>query len=410
MIEWLARDGKLILLEKAVRTVPFGFLGVVFPIYLSQLGFAPILVGLVIALTTVTSAFYTLVASLVADRLGRKRTLIFFALTDTVAGFLLFSVASAWAVIAAGIVGNMSVGAGEVGPYLSLKQSIFPKSIPPSRRTLGFGVYNLIGYGASATGASLADLPQFGQTGLLVYRPLFLAYMISGLLGALLYSQLSQAAEKARAGTSRPITLSKASRPTILKLSGLFGVDAFAGGFIGSSIVAYYFYLRYGLDLGSLGLIVAATQIVTAISFLVSARIASRIGLVRTMVFTHLPSNIVMIALPFAPSVSGAVALLLVRQSMSQMDVAPRQSLVVSIVPESDRTAGSGITNSSRSFSQSVSPFLAGYAIENVWVGAPFVFAGTLKIAYDLLLYRSFHNTKPDLKTIRVSEGIDSSV
>ena len=199
-LDWVGRDGRIILLEKAVRTIPYGFMGVVFPIYLTQLGFNPILVGLVITLTTVTSAFYTFVASLVADRIGRRRTLIFFALTDSVAGALLFTVGASWGPVAAGVVGNMSVGAGEVGPFLSLEQAILPKAIDPRRRTLGFSVYNLIGYGASASGALVAGLPQFNGFGLSTFRPLFLAYLISGLLGAALYSIVSKNSEPESTG------------------------------------------------------------------------------------------------------------------------------------------------------------------------------------------------------------------
>ncbi len=396
MLGWVARDGKIILIEKAVRTIPYGFMGVVFPVYLSQLGFNPLLVGLILTLTTVTSAFYTFIASLVADRIGRRRTLVFFALTDCIAGSLLFLVASPWGPVAAGVVGNISVGAGEVGPYLSLEQAILPKMMASSRRTVGFSVYNLIGYGASASGALIAGLPQFNGTGLVVFRPLFLTYLLSGLLGVLLYSRVSKSSEAELTAVSGYRALSKISRPPVLKLAALFGLDSFGGGFIGSSIITYYFYFRYHLQLSSLGLILAGTQIVTAASFLLAARIAGRFGLINTMVFTHVPSNVILALIPFAPSVYLAVLLLLGRQSMSQLDVAPRQSFVVSVVPESDRTSASGITNSSRSFSQSISPFLAGYTMENLWVGSPFVFAGSLKIAYDLILYRVFHKGQVD--------------
>jgi MFS family permease len=394
-LAWMTRSGKIIILEKVVRTVPYGYLGVLFPIYLSQLGFDAFGIGLVITLTTVTSAFYTLVASLVADRIGRRRTLIFFALTDCAAAAVLFLSASPWAPVVAGVAGNMSIGAGEAGPYLSLEQAILPRTSDARRRTLSFSVYNLFGYGALASGALLAGLPQFSGTGWAVYRPLFLGYLVSGLLGVGLYSILSRDVEQENSAETARRALSKASRPIVLKLSSLFALDSFGGGFIGLSIIPYYFYLRYQLQLGSLGLLVAATQVITAASFLVSERIARRIGLLRTMVFTHIPSNVLLAAIPFAPSVAAAVALLLGRQSLSQMDVAPRQSYVMSSVPESDRAAAAGLTNSSRSFSQSASPFIAGYTIENLWAGSPFVFAGTLKIIYDVALYRSLRKIRP---------------
>ncbi len=397
-LDWLAKNGKIILLEKAVRTIPYGFLGVLFPIYLTQLGFGPVAIGLVLTLTTVTSAFYTFIASLVADRIGRRRTLIFFALTDCVAAAVLFLSTSPWAPVAAGIVGNMSVGGGEVGPYLSLEQAILPTASDSSRRTLTFSVYNLIGYGAAAAGALIAGLPQFSGSGLAAYRPLFLGYLVTGLLGVALYSTLSRGVEQNTFSPTARHVLSEPSKGIVLKLSALFAVDSFGGGFIGLSIIPYYFFLRYHLQLSSLGPLIAASQVVTASSFLVAERISRRIGLIKTMVFTHIPSNLFLAAIPFAPSAVTAVFLLLCRQSLSQMDVAPRQSYVMSMVPESDRTAAAGFTNSTRSLSQSISPFLAGSAIESLWVGSPFVFAGVLKLGYDLALYKTLHRSKPSDK------------
>ncbi len=392
---WIGRDGKIVLAEKIVRTIPYGFLAVLFPVYLSQLGFGPVQIGIVLTLTVGTSALYTLVASLYADRIGRRRTLVFFALTDALAGALLLVSTSWWAPVAAGIVGNMSVGAGETGPYLSLDQAILPKTADLHRRTLAFSVYNLAGYAASSAGSLISGLPKFLGTGVSAYRPLFLAYLCSGLAGMVLYSWLSKGIEE-RSGASqaRPV-LSKSSRPIVFKMSTLFSVDAFAGGFVGQSILSYYFYQRYFLDLSSLGIIFSAAQVVTAVSFLLAVRIAKVIGLVKTMVFTHIPSNVLLTAIPFAPSVTPAVILLLARQSLSQMDVPTRQSYLMSVVPESDRTPTAGITNVSRTTAQSVSPFLAGYAIAGVWLGAPFLFAGVLKLGYDATLYRVFHRAKP---------------
>src|SRR5947209_16532323 len=187
--DWMTQDGKLVLIEKAVRTVPYGFLGVLFSVYLSkELGLGAFLIGVVLALTVASSAIYTLVASIFADRFGRKRTLIFFALTDALAGAILFSSDSLWAPVAAGLVGNMTVGAGEAGPFLTLEQAIVPGTSNHMKRTLGFSVYNLVGYVSSSAGALLVGVPQYLSPGI-GYRPLFLAYLASGLLGAYLYSR-----------------------------------------------------------------------------------------------------------------------------------------------------------------------------------------------------------------------------
>lgn len=389
-------DGKLVLVEKSVRTIPYGFLGVLFAVYLAQLGFDSLLIGIVLTATVLSSALYTFSVSFVADRLGRRRTLVFFALMDSVAGSLLFLSTAWWAPVLAGIVGNMTVGAGEVGPFLSLEQAIIPKTCEPKHRTLAFSWYNLVGYGSSSIGALIAGLPQYFGSGPAAYRPLFAAYLASGLVGSLLYAKLSKSVEASLEAnaTRRPI-LSAKSKPIVQKLSALFSIDSFGGGFIGTSIISYYFYERFSLQLTSLGLIISATQIVTAISFLAAERIARRIGLLKTMVFSHIPSNLFLTAIPFAPSALSAVFLLLCRHSLSQMDVPARQSYVMAVVEEPDRTAAAGFTNVSRSVASSVSPSLAGYAIANLWIGFPFVAAGSLKLAYDLLIYRSFRKTKP---------------
>ncbi|HZY94405.1 MAG TPA: MFS transporter [Candidatus Bathyarchaeia archaeon] len=390
---WLSRNGKLLLLEKAVRTVPYGFLGVLFGVYLAQLEFSILQIGIVVTLTTATSTLYTFIASLVADRIGRKKTLIFFALTDALAGVLLLISTSWWAPVAAGIVGNMSVGSGEVGPYLTLEQAILPSASDPNRRTYAFSLYNLTGYAASSGGALLAGVPDYLGIGLAGYRPLFLAYLVSGFLGAAIYSTLSKSVELSGNVLPTRRVLSDASKPIVKKLSALFAVDAFAGGFVGTVILSVYFYQRYSLSLASLGLLFFGTQVITALSFLVAARIAHKIGLLKTMVFTHIPSNILLAVIAFAPSAATAVLLLLGRQSLSQMDVPTRQSFIMSIVPEHDRTPAAGFTNVSRAVANSASPSLAGYGIARLWIGSPFVIAGLLKIVYDLALYRSFRKT-----------------
>jgi MFS family permease len=383
-------------LEKTVRTIPYGFLGVLFGVYLAQLGFSAFAIGVVLTLTVLSSGFYTFVVSFLADRIGRRRTLIFFALTDFIAGSLLFLSTAWWAPVMAGIVGNMTVGAGEVGPFLSLEQAILPRTCGSSRRTFAFSIYNLVGYGASSVGALIAGVPQYLGSGLVGYRVLFLAYMATGLLGAFLYFSVSKKVEVGQVTEGvKSSALSRKARPIVFKLSALFSIDAFGGGFIGQSILSYYFYTRFALDLSTLGEIFFATQIVTALSFLLSERIARRIGLLRTMVFSHMPSNLFLTSVAFAPTPLSAIFLLLCRQSLSQMDVPARQSYVMAIVDESDRTAAAGLTSSTRTAASSISPSIAGYAIGSIWVGAPLVAAGVLKLTYDFLIYATFRKVKP---------------
>jgi MFS family permease len=394
--DWIDRDGKTVFLEKIVRTVPYGFLGVLFGVYLAQLGFDAFSIGVVLTVTVFSSAFYTFAVSLIADRIGRRKTLIFFAFTDFVAGSLLFLSTDWWAPVLAGIVGNMTVGAGEVGPFLSLEQAMVPETCESRNRTLAFSMYNLAGYAASSVGALLAGLPEYLGSGLASYRPLFLLYLASGLVGAILYSSLSGKVEVAKGLVQKKRNvLSEHSKPIVYKLSGLFAIDSFGGGFIGQSILSYYFYMRFALQLSTLGEIFFATQIVTAMSFLLAERIARRIGLLRTMVFSHIPSNIFLTSIAFAPTPLSAVFLLLCRHSLSQMDVPTRQSYVMAVVDESDRTAAAGFTSVSRTMTSSISPSLAGYIMANIWLAGPLVAAGTLKLAYDVIIYGSFRKIKP---------------
>jgi MFS family permease len=404
-LNWVNTDGKIIFTEKIVRTIPYGFLGVLFGIYMAQLGFSSFVVGAVLTITVFTSALYTVGVSFLADRFGRKRTLILFALMDFVAGSVLFLSSAWWAPVIAGIVGNMTVGAGEVGPFLSMEQAILPQTSDTEHRTLTFSIYNLVGYGSSSIGSLLSgSVPYFGS-GPAAYRPLFAAYLASGLVGSLLYSRLSKDVELRSEAKKTHSVLSERSKPIVRRLAGLFAIDAFGGGLIGQSILAYYFYLRFGLGLSSLNWVFFGTGIITAFSFLAAERIARRLGLLNTMVVTHIPSNIFLAAVPLAPTSIGAVLLLFCRQSLSQMDVPTRQSYVMAVVDESDRTPAAGLTNVSRSMSQSISPFLAGMAMATLWVGTPLFAAGTLKIAYDLLIYRSFRHLKPPEEQKTVSSA-----
>ncbi len=375
-----------------MRTVPYGFLSVAFSLYLQYLGFSFFQIGIVLTLTILSSALYTFIISFVADRFGRRRTLGFFALTDFLAGALLFSSTDWWAPVLAGIVGNMTVGAGEVGPFLSLEQAMLPRTCGSDRRTFAFSIYNFVGYGASAIGAGLAGLASTPSPDQL--RPFFLVYLASGLVGAFLYSRLSSHVESDAPMTKRAV-LSPKSRPIVYRLSVLFAIDSFGGGFIGGNILSLYFADRFGLNLASLGLIFLATQVVTALSFFLAARIARRIGLLRTMVFSHIPSNVFLIGVAFAPTALLAVFLLLCRQSLSQMDVPTRQSYVMAIVDEADRTPAAGFTSTTRTVTSSISPSIAGYALENLWIGIPLVAAGSLKLLYDGLIYMSFRKVHP---------------
>jgi len=395
MLSWIDRNGKLILVAKVTRTLAYGFLAVVFGVYLSQLGFSPAEVGIAITVTLLSTAVFTLAVSHLATKLGRKRSLLALGFLLTVSAGILLVSENPFAIIVAAILGNIGVGSGETGPFLSVEQAILPDCSPTTRRTELFGLYSLVGYGGSSAGALLAGLPGvvlpgIGNAG--AFLPLFVVYLATAIVTLIAYAALSNSVEV----NYEPKQKSLGKRnPLIMKLALLFALDAFGGGFVAQSILAYLFFLRFNASLTELGFIFFGTQLLTAISFVAATRIAKVFGLLNTMVFTHLPSNMLLVGVAFAPSLPIAVALLMGRHTLSQMDVPTRQSYVMAIVKRPERAQAAGITNVSRMVSQSVSPSIAGYLIQVAYVGLPILFAGILKSVYDVLIYAGFRATKP---------------
>jgi predicted MFS family arabinose efflux permease len=294
----------------------------------------------------------------------------------------------------------------EVGPFLSIEQAALSQTVPDERRTDVFAWYNLVGSFTAALGALVGGFAcrhflRAGNIGADVYRPVVVGYCLVGLLLAAGFAGLSHAAESPRTRTGNAPHRSSwlglhGSRGVILRLSALFALDAFGGGFILQSIVAYWFYLRFHLDPATLGSIFFFANLLAAASALGAAGLARRFGLINTMVFTHLPSNVLLLLVPLMPNLSLAVALLFVRFSISQMDVPTRQSYTMSVVRPDERSAASGITTVARSIGSAISPALAGYCLAKPHlVNVPFFIAGGVKIVYDLCLYRAFVSHKP---------------
>ncbi|HEX6560435.1 MAG TPA: MFS transporter [Nitrososphaera sp.] len=406
MLEWLSRDGKLVLAARMIRTFAYGFLSIVLAIYLKTIGFDNVLIGLVLAATLVNSVIFTLVASFYADRIGRRNTLVIYAALMSVAGLVFVVTDNHAALIGAALVGTINVTGSETGAFLSIEQALLPQTVrDQKRRTLAFALYNMAGTLAMSAGVLLSGLPsifqqqQQGLNQVESIKPLFLLYSLLGIVVLAIYMSLSKKVESTTnesLAAKKQMTLSPASKKIVGKLSGLFAVDAFAGGFVIQSIVSFWFYTKFGADLAALSLIFSAAGALTALSFLAAAKIADRIGLINTMVFTHIPSNVFLILVGFAPSLPLAIAFYLTRMALSQMDVPTRQSYIVSVVAEEERTPAAGITNISRNISQAVSPSLTGYILQALpALAAPFVFGGALKIAYDIALYLNFRNIKP---------------
>jgi MFS family permease len=306
--------------------------------------------------------------------------------------------------VIAAIIGVISPSGLEVGPFLSIEQAALSELVPDERRTRVFAWYNLVGSFATALGSLggglLAQTLQgSGFTALDSYRAVLVGYAVGGGMLALVFLFLSPAVETTsnpKAAISKRVLGLHRSRGMVATLSSLFALDAFAGGLVIQSIMAYWFHVRFGVDAGALGGIFFGANLLAGVSALLASRIAARIGLVNTMVFTHLPSNLLLCLVPLMPNVQLAVGILLLRFTISQMDVPTRQSYTMAVVAPDERSAASGVTTIARSVGASVSPTLSGLFLASpLLFNAPFFLAGGLKVIYDYLLYKSFKALKP---------------
>jgi MFS family permease len=400
----LPRDGRLLFLTRFIRLFAYGSLSVILVFYLTGLGLSESQVGLLLTLTLLGDTAVSLGLTTQADRLGRRKTLIAGALLMVGAGLVFAFSRNFLLLTAAGIVGVVSPSGNEVGPFLSIEQAALSEVIPGKKRTEVFAWYTLIGAITTALGSlSAGMIPRVlgnSMTPLTSERAIVILYALLGLVLAAAFSFLSPAAEVRRDSPSAsPVSRLAgigSAREVILKLSGLFALDAFAGGFVIQSFAAYWFYLRFHANLASLGSIFFGANVLAGISALLASRIAARIGLVRTMVFTHLPSNILLLLVPLMPNLPLATLVLLLRFSISQMDVPTRQSYTMAIVRPEERSAAAGITGVARTTGASIAPMFAGMLFARpMWINGPFLIAGTLKIVYDLLLYRAFVRVAP---------------
>ena len=402
-LDWVSRDGKLLLTARIVRTFSYGFLSIVLAIYLKLIGFDEILIGIVLTATLTNSVIFNLFASFYADRIGRKKILIIYAALMAISGVIFLLTNNYVALIASALIGTINVTGTEVGAFLSIEQAILPQTVKDiKKRNTIFAVYNMAGTFAMSAGVLLSGLPQFiqktyGLNQIESIRSLFLFYSICAIIVVGIYFFLSKKIELELrdAKTTSVRSISPKSKGIIVKLSSLFAVDSFAGGFVIQSIVSFWFFSKFGADLITLSYIFFIAGILTAFSFLVATKIAYKIGLINTMVFTHIPSNILLILLAFAPTFPIAIGIYLARMGLSQMDVPTRQSYIVAVVSEDERIAAAGITNTSRNIAQAASPSLAGIIIQSLSLSAPFVVGGLLKIVYDVGVYVNFRKIKP---------------
>jgi MFS family permease len=393
----LSRDGWLLFATCGVRSFAYGFLSVVLGLYLETIGLTTTAIGWIFAAALAGGALMTIVITTVADSFGRKALLILGAVLMATAGWV-FAISSDPLLLAlAAIFGTISPSGKEVGPFLSIEQAILPETTQDQHRTTVFSAYNLIGSLSGAVGALAVGLPSlFSISQITGYRFLVWGYVICAVVMMVVFALLSPAIErKPKTVSQKRVIRVQRSRKVVAKLAGLFAVDAFAGGFIVQSIVAYWFYLRYETDLNTLGGIFFGTNLLAALSFLAAPAIARRFGLLNTMVFTHLPSNVLLLLIPLMPNLELAVVMLLIRNLLSQLDVPTRQSYAMAVVDPDERAASAGILSVARNAGAAIAPLFTGPILTVPSLGLPFLLAGGLKIIYDLWIFAVFRKVKP---------------
>ena len=401
----LTRDGWLLFGTRILRLFGYGLVSVVLVLYLAGLGFSGTQTGLLLTLTLVGDTIISLWITTIADRVGRRNMLIVGAVLMLFAGVVFVLTNNFWILLIAATIGVISPSGNEVGPFLAIEQAGLSHLIPGKLRTGIFAWYNLVGSLATASGALVAGvsthvLEHAGHSPVESYRVVLMGYAVVGGVLAGLFFAVSPAVEVATAHDTEPgagfFWGCTAHAKIVFKLSALFSLDAFAGGFVLQSLLAYWFHVRFGSDEATLGSIFFAANILAGISALTASRLAARFGLINTMVFTHIPSNILLILVPLMPNLPLAITLLLMRFSISQMDVPTRQAYTMEVVDADERSAAAGVTGVARTTGAAIAPVIAtSLFTAPALLSVPFYAAGGLKLIYDLALWRSFKAVRP---------------
>ena len=386
-----------ILVARGLRAFGDGYVSLLLPLYLLELGFGAFDVGVIATATLMGSGLLTLLVGLRANRYHYRSLLLAVAMlmAATGVGFAMFT--QFWPLLLIAVVGTLNPSSGDVSVFLPLEHAVLSRFVTDRNRTAVFARYSLVGSLLAAVGALAAALPAMiaaplGVSMKTALQLMFILYGALGLLAAFAYRGLPAALEAKARQPSAPLGQSKR---TVYLLASLFSLDAFGGGFVVQSLIALWLYQRFGLSPATTGIVFFWTGVLTALSYLVAVRIAQRFGLINTMVFTHLPSSLCLIAIPFMPELSSVIALLFVRSALSQMDVPTRSSYVMAIVSPAERPAAASITSVPRSLAAAASPVLAGYLLSASTFGWLFIAAGATKIVYDLLLYALFRDVRP---------------
>jgi MFS family permease len=386
----------MLLIGRGLRAFADGLVSLLLPAYLTALGFSPLEVGVLATATLLGSATLTLWVGVAAHRFGRQQLLIAASLLMVATGAAFLWETDYWPLLVIAFIGTLNPSSGDVSVFLPLEQAMIAQSVEDRYRTGVFAAYSLVGSLVAALGALAAGLPDLLREIVPMsladaLRGMFAIYTALGVATFLIYRRLPRPQANARRD-QQPLGESKG---IVMTLAALFSIDAFGGGFFVQSLLALWFFDRFGLSVSAAGSIFFWTSVLAAFSYPAAARLSRRIGLINTMVFTHLPSNLCLMLMPFAPSLWVAVALLLIRSALSQMDVPTRTSYVMAVVTPEERTAAASITSVPRSLASALSPSIAGYLLTLSGFGWPLVIGGAIKAIYDLLLLGMFRHVRP---------------
>jgi MFS family permease len=387
---------RLLLAARALRDFGDGFVAVLLPLYLTRLGFSMFQIGLLAGAALLGSAILTLAVGFVGTRYDSRNLLLAAAGLMAATGVALAGFDMYAALLAVAFAGTVNPSGGSASAFVPVEHAVLTRESTDANRTKAFARYSFVGALAGATGALAAASPAFlarmGFSEVQGIRAMFVLYAALGVAACLLHLRMPARASGAKRPPAQPLG---ASRDIVYRLAALFSLDAFAGGFVVQSLLALWLFERFDISLAAAGVFFFWSGVLSAFSFPVAAWLSGRIGLVNTMVFTHIPSSLCLIGAAFAPSLGVALALLLVRAALSQMDVPTRSSYVMAVVTEEERTAAASVTSVPRSLAASLSPGIAGALFASFGGALPLLLCGGLKIAYDLLLLRQFRSVKP---------------
>ena len=398
MLDWISRDGKLLLVARPLQSFSVSFTSIFITVYLSHLGLPLWQIGMVLTGGLLMSTLFNMVAGFLADRVGRRKMMVFFGLIPVLAGVVYATMTNPYVLVPIAVVSTLGYRGG-FGPANMLERVILAQSCSDDRRTRMYAIRSTLNSVAVSAGALFAGgivvlQTRFGLSVGASYMWMFGVYALFNLFTVALYSQVSEAAEVENVEEEAP-PLSPETRSYVLRLSLLFSVDSLGGGFITQSLVSYWFFDRFGLGMDAIGIIFAASSLLAAVSFLLAARVSERIGLINTMVFSHIPANLMTMAIPLMPNLAASSTVYVGRSLLSQMDVPTRQSYTMAIVKPEERSRVAGLINLPRSLTSALGPSIAAAIMQFVGPSVPFLIAGGMKAAYDLGLYFMFRNVKP---------------